>query len=97
MIAFQLAYRKHHSTESALLNIHNDILLNMDKGFVIALNLQNLSATFDTTDRTILLERLNIYYGISELALGWFKSHLSGRKHLVKGDSTLLHPAALQY
>ena len=29
MTAFQSAYRKHHSTESALLNIHNDILLNM--------------------------------------------------------------------
>ena len=28
MTAFQSAYRKHHSTESALLNIQNDILLN---------------------------------------------------------------------
>ena len=37
MTAFQSAYRKHHSTESALLNIHNDILLNMAKGSVTAL------------------------------------------------------------
>ena len=97
MTAFQSAYRKHHSTESALLNIHNDILLNMAKGSVTALALLDLSAAFDTIDHTILLDRLNVYYGISELALGWFKSYLSGRTHLVNVCSTLSHPAALQY
>ena len=34
MTAFQSASRKPHSTESALLNIHNDIILNMAKGSV---------------------------------------------------------------
>ena len=97
MTAFQSAYRKHHSTESALLNIHNDILLNMAKGSVTALTLLDLSAAIDTTDHTILLDRLNVYYGISELALGWFKSYLSGRTHSVKVGSKLSHPAALQY
>ena len=97
MTAFQSAYRKHHSTESALLNIHNDILLNMAKGSVTALTRLDLSATFDTIDHTILLDRLNVYYGISELALGWFKSYLSGRTHSVKVGNTLSHPAVLQY
>ena len=46
---------------------------------------------------TILLDRLNGHYGISQLALGWFKSYLSGRTHLVKVGSTLSHPVALQY
>ena len=41
--------------------------------------------------------RLNVYYAITELALGWFKSYLSGRTHLVKVGSTLLDLAALQY
>ena len=89
MTAFQSAYRKHHSTESALLNIHNDILLNMANGSVTALTLLDLSAAFDTIDHTILLDRLNVYYGISELALSWFKSYQLGR--------TLSHPAVLQY
>ena len=97
MTAFQSAYRKHHSTESALLNIHNDILLNMAKGSVTALTLLDLSAAFDTIDHTILLDRLNVHYGISELALGSFKSYLSGRTHSVKVGNTLSHPAALQY
>ena len=97
MTAFQSAYRKHHSIESALFNIHNDILLNMAIGSVIALTLLDLSTTFDTIDHTILLDRLNAYYGISELALGWLKSYLFGRTHLVKVGCTLSHPAALQY
>ena len=52
---------------------------------------------FDTIDHTILLDRLNDYYGISELALGWLKSYLSGRTHFVKVGSTLSHPVGLQY
>ena len=52
MTAFQSAYRKHHSTESALLNIHNDMLLNMTKGSVTAFTLLDLSAAFDTIDHT---------------------------------------------
>ena len=91
MTAFQSAKRKHHSTESALLNIHNDILLNM------ALTLLDLSTAFNTIDHTILLDRLNGYYGISELALCWFNSYLLGRTHSVKVGSTLSHPVALQY
>ena len=34
---------------------------------------------------------------ISELALGWFKSYLSGRTHSVKVGSILSQPAVLQY
>ena len=92
MTAFQSAYRKHHSTESALLNI-----LNMAKGSVTALTLLDLSAAFETIDHTVLLDRLNVYYRISELALGWFNSYLSGRTHSVKVGTTLSHPAALWY
>ena len=35
----QSAYRKHHSTESALLKAHSDIFISMDKGEVTALTL----------------------------------------------------------
>ena len=81
MTGFQSANRKHHSTESALLN--------MAKGSVTALSLMDLSATIDIIDHIILLDRLNTYYGISELALGWFKSYLSVMTYSVKVGSTL--------
>ena len=62
MTGFQSAYRKHHSTESALLNIQIDLLLNMAKGSVTALTLLDLSTVFDTMYHTTLLDRLNTYY-----------------------------------
>ena len=59
------AYRKHHSTESALLKVHNDIIISMDKGEVTALTLLDLSAAFDTIDHATLTDRLTDWYGIS--------------------------------
>ena len=44
----QSAYKRFHSTETALLKIHNDIICNMDNGKVTALTLLDLSAAFDT-------------------------------------------------
>ena len=69
----------------------------MAKGSVTALTHLDLSGAFDTVDHTILLDRLNVQYEISELALGWLKSYLSGITYSVKVGSTLSHPAVLQY
>ena len=55
----QSAYWKHHSTESALLKVHNDIVISMDKGEVTALTLLDLSAAFDTIYHATLTERLS--------------------------------------
>ena len=89
--------RKHHATKSAFLNIQNHLLLNVAKGSVTSLTLLDLSTAFDTTDHTIFLDRLNTYYRISELALGWFKSYLSEKADSVKVGTTLSHPADLQF
>ena len=80
MTAFQSAYRKHHSTESALLNIHNDILLNMAKGSVTALTLLDLSAAFDTIDHTILLDR-----PVTMESVNW---HSAGSNHTCREGHT---------
>ena len=60
---YQSAYRKFHSTETALLKIHNDILSSMDDCRVTALTLLDLSAAFDTADHTILLKRRQLVWG----------------------------------
>ena len=44
----QSAYKEFHSTESALLEVENDVLLNLEKGRVTALTLLDLSAVLDT-------------------------------------------------
>jgi len=80
---FQSAYRKFHSTESALLTVHNDIICSMDGGKVTALVLLDLSAAFDTVDHSILLHRLENWFSISGLALDWFSTYLSPRTQSV--------------
>ena len=47
-LELQSAYKKHHSTEPALLKVKNDILLNTDAHEVTSLVLLDLSAAFDT-------------------------------------------------
>ena len=76
---FQSAYKKHHSCETALLRIHNDILLALDNKKVVALLLLDLSAAFDTVSHEILIERLQNLIGIQGIALDWLKSYLSDR------------------
>ena len=49
---FQSAYRPHHSTESALIKIKNDILMIMNKRHVTLLDLLDLSGAIDTVDHT---------------------------------------------
>ena len=59
----QSAYRKFHSTETALLRV------SLDKGHVTALTLLELSAAMNTIDYNTLTIRLAEWYGVSGMAL----------------------------
>ena len=80
----QSAYNKFHSTESALLKVESNVLLNMEEGRVTAFTLLDLFAAFDTIDHLTLISRLSSWYGISGTALDWFTSYLSNRYQQVK-------------
>ena len=75
---FQSAYRKFHSTETALLRINN-LLLASNQREVSAFVLLALSAAFDTIDHQILLARLSTFFGFSGTALSLLESYLSNR------------------
>jgi len=92
---FQSAYRQYHSTETALLRVHNDILTSIDRKEEVILVLLDLSAALDTIDHSILLNRLETRYGIKGLALNWFKSYLEGRSQSVCVDNILSEPSEL--
>ena len=70
----QSAYSKHHSTETALLYIH-DHLINA----ICSRKISCLPTwpAFDTIDHNFLLTRLSSWFGIQCTALNWFKSYLS--------------------
>ena len=93
----QSAYKRFHSTETALLKIHNDIICNMDNGKVTALTLLDLSAAFDTIDHSTLLERLYGDFGISGTVFQWFKSYISNRQQRIHIDGSLSCPQDLRF
>ena len=67
----QSAYCRHHSTETALLKVFNDINTVIDFGQVTALCLLDPSAVFDTVDHCILLDRLENTFGFTGRTIEW--------------------------
>ena len=88
----QSSYREFHSTETALLRIKNDILMNINKQHLTLLVLLDLSAAFDTVDHVILLNRLNSNFGISGRVLSWFRSYLHNRSQSVSVNGETSRP-----
>ena len=60
------AYRQGHSTESALLKVHADILHNMEQQVITLLVLFDLSTAFDTVDHPVLFQCLEKQYGFRD-------------------------------
>ena len=62
-----------------------------------ALTLLNLSAAFDTIDHTILLSRLDDWFGVTGKALDWFKWYLTGRCQRIRLGDCLSSKADLKF
>ena len=80
---YQSAYRRCHSTETALLRIWSDVMMAADERKVTLLSLLDMSAAFDCVDHQILLHRLTFAAGMSGTAIQWIESFLSGRTQQV--------------
>jgi Reverse transcriptase (RNA-dependent DNA polymerase)/Endonuclease-reverse transcriptase len=92
--AFQSAYRRHHSTETALLKITDDIFAGFDDRQSTILVALDQSAAFDCVDHDTLFSRLHQTFGLSGRALSWVRSYLTERSSFVrwKGCSSSAHP-----
>ena len=78
-IPFQSGYKVHHSCETVLLRLFNDILMVLDTGSCSVVLLLDLSAAFDTVDHDELGGTLQYEIGLSGTVLDWFNSFLSDR------------------
>ena len=92
---FQSAYRQHHSTETALIRVQNDILLALSERKASLLLLLDLSAAFDTVEHTALIDVL-CDLGLTENVISWFKSYLSDRTQKVRVDNHFSSPQPLK-
>ena len=69
----------------------------MNCGNITLLMLLDLSAAFDTVDHSILLSRMNSYFGIGGVALDWFQLYLNGRTYCVRIDNVTSDISQLKY
>ena len=81
---YQSAYRTGHSTETALLEVLDGVYTAADDKQVTVLIGLDLSAAFDTVDHSLLIERLQSEFGVTDTALGWLRSYLGDRSQFVK-------------
>ena len=89
---FQSAYRRNHSTETALLCTLDNVFHSADLGKSTVLISLDLSSAFDTIDHSLLLNRLKIAFGITGSAFDWISSYLSNRSQSVKIGKLLSSP-----
>ena len=78
----QAGFRKHHSTQTALLKLTDDIRMAIDNRRLTLLLLFDFSKAFDSISPTKLLRKLH-RMGFSGLALRWIKSYLQGCAQMV--------------
>ena len=81
--AKQSAYRRHHSTETAVVSVMNDVIRSIDVGNIVALVLLDLSAAFDTVDHDTLLDILHERFAVTDNPLMWFSFYMSDRTQSV--------------
>lgn len=94
---FQSGFRQHHSTETALVRVINDILMKADGGECSVLVQLDLSAAFGSVDHNIIIERLKTWVAISGIALQWFSSYVSNRKFVASVDGFTSSQALSMY
>ena len=77
------AFHKGHSTETALLQILNNIYTKVSPSLCYQMVLLDLSCAFDSLRHNIFISRLEMI-GINGSALKWLKSYILNRSSSVK-------------
>ena len=88
----QSAYRRFHSTETAVISVMNDIIRSIDRGDITALVLLDLSSAFDTVDHQTLIDVLQKRFAVDGIALNWFQSYLTNRTQQFSVEDVLSAP-----
>ena len=71
---FQSGFRPNHSTVSALIQMCDEWLENMDNGKLNGVVFLDIKKAFDSVNHDILTTKMNEHFDIIGMELNWFKS-----------------------
>ena len=77
---FQSGFRPKHSTVTALIQMCDEWLENMDNGKLNGVVFLDIKKAFDSINHHILLNKMNEQFGIFGMELKWFESYLLNRE-----------------
>ena len=86
--------RAGYSTVTALIQMYDTWVEEVDNGKMVGVMMIDLSAAFDMVDYDILLQKLELF-GLNSIALKWMKSYLTGRFQSVFVDGHLSPPLSI--
>ena len=93
----QHAYKQSFSTETAVCILLDQLLWSMEKGDISILVALDLSSAFDTVDHPVLLNVLEVDFGVHDTALGWTASYLKDRRLKVKINDDFSNPVIFNH
>ena len=88
--------RHSHNTATALIQMYDQWIDEMEDGKMVGLMMIDLSAAFDMVDHQLLLEKLSLF-GLEGEVLEWMKSYLEDRKQSVCIDGSMSPPLHIRY
>lgn len=84
----QSGFRKNHSTETALMKVHDDIASTIDKKGIAILLLIDFAKAFDRVSHQKLLHKLASQFKFSQSAVNLLRTYLIGRNQTVLHNDT---------
>lgn len=85
----QSGFRRYHSCKSAILYVSNWIGKEVDQNRIVFLVLIDFSKAFDAIIQSLLIRKLRLRFGFSQLAFQLLESYLNQRKSVVVNNDQL--------
>ena len=87
--------RPGHSTSTALIQMYDTWVEEVDKGNMVGVMMVDLSAAFDMVDHHILLQKLELF-GLDRQAIAWIRNYLTARCQSVYVDGCMSPPLEMR-
>ena len=85
----QSGFRPGHSTQDVLIKTMDDWRKELDRDHIVSALFVDLSKAFDTIDHELLLEKLDMFFGVRDEEKMWFQVYLENRlQRVISGHSS---------